>query len=162
VLVVTVAAVSTLSGSGLAGIDGLVDSVVNNVVGGGGRGLRHKSGGLTDALVVAPIAVGSRGRGGRGRGSLGGSWGRASLVATSTSTSAPGNGVSLACGSDGGRSLGGELIVVTLAGAKGDHDVGIVRAGLHAIGIIVGVTVGLLLGRAVVGVGGDLPVAGTN
>lgn len=158
-LVVTVTAVSTLSGSGLAGVDGLVHGVVNNVVSGGGRGLGDEGGSLLDALVVAPVAVGSRSGGGRGRGSLRGSRGGASLVATSTGTSTPGNSVGLARGGDGGRSLSGELIVVALTRAKSDHDVGVIGARLHAVGIIVGVTVGLLLGVAVLRVGGDLPVA---
>lgn len=77
-LVVTVAAVSTLGGSGLAGVDGLEDGVVDNVVGGGGRGLGDKSGGLLNALVVSPVTVGSSrrrrsssGRGSRDRGDRG-------------------------------------------------------------------------------------------
>ena len=152
----TVTAVSTLGGSGLAGVDGLVDGVVDDVVGGSGRGLGGEGGGLLDTLVVAPVAVRGSGGGNRGRGSSGRG---GSLVATSASTSAPGNSVGLARGGDGGRSLSGELIVVALARAKGDHDVRVVRARLHAVGIVVGVTVGLLLGVAVLGVGGDLPVA---
>jgi len=145
VLVVTVTTVSTLSGSGLAGVDGLVNGLGDNIVGGGGRGLGDESGGLLDSLVLAPVAVGSRRR---GSGSL-----------RATSERSPGDGVGHARGGDRGRSLGGKLIVVALARAKGDNDVSVVRARLHAVGIVVGVTVGLLLRAAVLGVGGDLPVA---
>jgi len=148
VLVVAVTAVSTLGRSGLAGVDGLVDGLSDNDVasGGGGR-LGDESGGLLDALVVAPVAVSRSCRGRRCRGST-----RAAIK------SSPGDGVGLACGGDRGRSLSGEVIVVALARAKGDDDVSVVRARLHAVGIVVGVTVGLLLGVAVLGVGGDLPV----
>ena len=138
------AAVGTLGLTSLARCDVASGSPASN----GSRG--GEGGGLRSGLVVGPAGdvAGKRGGGGDRRGGIG--------VTTERS---PGDGVSLARGGDGGRSLGGELIVVALAGAESDNDVGVVRARLHAVGVIVGVTVGLLLGLAVLGVGGDLPVA---
>ena len=107
-----------------------------------------KGGGLRSGLDVAPAGdvAGKRGGLGDRRGG-------------DTTEGSPGDGVGLARGRDRGRSLGGEFIVVALAGAESNNDVGVIGARLHAVGVVVGVTVGLLLGLAVLGVGGDLPVA---
>jgi hypothetical protein len=142
---VTVAAVGAPGRASLA----RGDVASGSPAGDGSRG--GKGGGLRGSLGVAPAdnVAGKRGGlGDRRGGSIG--------VTTKRS---PGNGVGLACGGDRGRSLGGELIVVALAGAESDNDVGIIGARLHSVGVVVGVTVGLLLGLAVLGVGGDLPVA---
>jgi hypothetical protein len=149
VLVVAVAAVSTLGGGSLADVDGLVDGLGDGTVVRRGGGLGDESGGLLDGLVGAPATVGSRCRGG-------GSRGRGGRAASERS---PGDGVGHARGLDRGRSLGSQVVVVTLARAKGDDDVGVVRARLHTVGIVVGVTVRLLLGVAALSVGGNLPVA---
>jgi len=112
--------------------------------------LGGKGGGLHSSLVVGPAGNVAGERGGRSdrRGGIG-----------VTTERGPGDGVGLARGGDRGRSLGGELIVEALARAESDDNIGVIRARLHAVGVVVGVTVGLLLGVAVLGVGGDLPVA---
>lgn len=146
--VVTVVTVGTSGRASLARHD--VASGSPAIVSGGSLG--GKGSGLHGSLVLGPAAddvAGQRGGGGDGRG---GSIG----VAAKRS---PRDGVGLARGGDRGRSLGGELIVVALARAESDNDVGVIGARLHSVGVVVGVTVGLLLGVAVLGVGGDLPVA---
>jgi hypothetical protein len=139
-----VAAVGTLGRGSLARGDVAGGSPTGNRSHGG------EGGGLRSGLVVGPAGdvTGKRGGFGDRRGGIG-----------VTTKGSPRDGVGLARGGDRGRGLGGQLVVVALAGAEGDNDVRVIRARLHAVCVVVGVTVGLLLGLAVLGVGGDLPVA---
>lgn len=57
-----------------------------------------------------------------------------------------------------GRSRGSTAVVLGLARAKGDGDSRIVRAGLHSICVVSGISVGRLLWDAGSSVGGDFPV----
>lgn len=61
-------------------------------------------------------------------------------------------------GSGGRRNRSSSTVVLRLAGAEGDSDGSSLGAGLHAVGVIGSVAVGLLLGRARRSVGSDLPV----